>query len=257
MIDLHCHILHGIDDGAQTIEDSVKMAKHAVSEGIHTIVATPHHQNGQYINEKNEILQRVEMLNTYLLQECIPITILPGQESRIYGEIIKDYQNGKILTLNQTDKYVFIELPSSQVPEFTRKLVYDIQSEGLIPIIVHPERNTRIIEDPGILYNLVNKGVLTQITASSLTGRFGKKIKRFSMDLVEANLTHMIASDAHNLSGRNFHMQEANELISSEYGMDTLYMFLENTEAVIKGYACFQDTPQQVKKKKFLGIFQK
>jgi protein-tyrosine phosphatase len=255
MVDLHCHILHGIDDGAQTIEDSLHMAKQAVSEGIHTIVATPHHQNGKYINEKNEIIQRVERLNHYLLEEHIPLKILPGQESRIYGEIIKDYQNGKILTLNQTGKYLFVELPSSQVPKFTEKLVYDIQLEGLTPIIVHPERNSRLIEDPDILYNLVSKGVLTQVTASSLTGRFGKKIKKFSMGLIEANLTHMIASDAHNLPGRNFYMQEASEWIASEYGMDTLYMFHENAEAVVKGHVCFQDTPQQVKKKKFLGIF--
>ncbi|TPF15949.1 tyrosine-protein phosphatase [Priestia megaterium] len=255
MIDLHCHILCGIDDGAQTIEDSLHMAKQAVSEGIHTIVATPHHQNGQYINEKKEIVQRVAKLNTYFLKERIPLTILPGQESRIYGEIIKDYHNGKILTLNQTNKYLFIELPPSQVPKFTGELVYDIQSEGLIPIIVHPERNSRLMEDPDILYNLVNKGVLTQITASSLTGRFGKKVKKFSMDLIEANLTHMIASDAHNLSGRNFYMQEASEWVASKYGIDMLYMFHENAEAVIKGYACFQETPQQVKKKKFLGIF--
>jgi len=255
MIDLHCHILHGIDDGAQTIEDSLNMAKQAVSEGIHTIVATPHHHNGKYINERNEIIQRVERLNHYLLQEHIPLKILPGQESRIYGEIMKDYQNGKILTLNQTDKYLFVELPSSQVPKFTEKLVYDIQSEGLTPIIVHPERNSRLIEDPDILYNLVNKGVLTQITASSLTGRFGKKIKKFSMDLIEANLTHMIASDAHNLSGRNFYMQEASGWIASEYGMDMLYMFHENAEAIVNGHKCFKDTPDKVRKKRFLGIF--
>lgn len=197
----------------------------------------------------------MERLNSHLHQENIPLTILPGQESRIYGEIIKDYQDDKILTLNQTDKYLFLELPSSQVPKFTEKVVYDIQSEGLTPIIVHPERNSRLIEDSDILYNLVNKGVLTQITASSLTGRFGKKIKKFSMNLIQANLTHMIASDAHNVSGRSFYMQQASELVTSEYGMDTLYMFHENAEAVTKGYVCFQETPQQVKKKKFLGIF--
>ncbi|MGG0485203.1 CpsB/CapC family capsule biosynthesis tyrosine phosphatase [Priestia aryabhattai] len=255
MIDLHCHILHGMDDGAQTIQDSLHMAKQAVSEGIHTIVATPHHQNGKYINEKKEIIQRVERLNAYLLQERIPLTILPGQESRIYGDIIKDYHNGKILTLNQTDKYIFMELPSSQVPNFTEKLVYDIQSEGLTPIIVHPERNSRFIEEPDILYNLVNKGVLTQITASSLTGRFGKKIKKFSMDLIQANLTHMIASDAHNLSGRNFYMQAASAWIVSEYGMDMLCMFYENAEAIVKGQKCFKDTPDKVRTKRFLGIF--
>ncbi|WP_162213760.1 tyrosine-protein phosphatase [Priestia aryabhattai] len=255
MIDLHCHILPGIDDGAQTIEDSLDMARQAVCEGIHTIVATPHHQNGKYINEKNEVLQQVAALNERLLQGSIPLTILPGQEIRIYGEMIEDYRNGKILTLNHTNKYVFVEFPSSQVPQFTERLFYNVQAGGLTPIIVHPERNSRLIEDPDILYNLVNKGAMTQVTASSLTGRFGRKIKKFSMNLIDANLTHMIASDAHNISGRSFYMQEASELISIEYGMDMLYMFQENAEAIVKGRACFKDTPEKMKKKKFLGIF--
>ncbi|WP_243495566.1 tyrosine-protein phosphatase [Priestia aryabhattai] len=255
MIDLHCHILPGIDDGAPTVEVSIKMAQKAVSEGIHTIVATPHHQNGTYINEKSDILQRVEELNERLIQERIPLTILPGQETRIYGEMVQDYQNGKILTLNATNKYVFVEFPSSQVPRFTERLLYDIQAEGLTPIIVHPERNSRLIEDPDILYNLVNKGAMTQVTASSLTGRFGKKIKKFSMDLIHANLTHVIASDAHNTSGRSFHMQEANDLISTEYGMDMLYLFQENAAAIVNGHACLKDSPEKVQKKKFLGIF--
>lgn len=255
MIDLHCHILPGVDDGAQTIQDSLCMAKQAVHEGIHTIVATPHHRNGKYINEKNDIVQQVSVLNNYLLQENINLNILPGQESRIYGGIIRDYRNEKILTLNQTNKYIFIELPSSQVPQFTERLLYDIQTEGLIPIIVHPERNSRLVEDPDVLYNLVNKGAMTQITASSLTGRFGKKVKKFSIDLIHNNLTHIFASDAHNISGRNFHIQEASEVIVSECGMDILYMFYENAEAIINGQACFKDTPDKVKKKKFLGIF--
>ncbi|WP_322551813.1 CpsB/CapC family capsule biosynthesis tyrosine phosphatase [Priestia megaterium] len=255
MIDLHCHILPGIDDGAQTMEDSLDMARKAISEGIYTIIATPHHQNGKYINEKNEILQRVATLNERLLQDNIPLTILPGQEIRIYGEIIEDYRNGKILTLNSTNKYVFVEFPSSQAPRFAERLLYDIQAEGLTPIIVHPERNSRLMENPDILYNLVNKGAMTQVTASSLTGRFGKKIKKFSFDLINANLTHMIASDAHNISGRNFQMKEASELISIEYGMDMLYMFQENAESIVNGSACYRDTPEKVKKKKFMGIF--
>jgi len=254
MIDLHCHILPGIDDGAQTVEDSLDMAKQAVSEGIHTIMATPHHKNGKYINEKNDILCQVSSLNKNFLKENIPLTLLPGQETRIYGELLEDYRNGKIMPLNH-NKYIFVEFPSSQVPRFTERLLYDIHSEGLTPIIVHPERNSRLMQDPDILYNLVNKGAITQVTASSLTGRFGKKIKKFSFDLINANLTHIIASDAHNISGRSFHMQEASDLISSEYGLDMLYMFQENAEAIVNGHTCYRDTPEKVKKKKFLGIF--
>ncbi|AQX55568.1 tyrosine-protein phosphatase [Priestia flexa] len=256
MIDIHCHILPGVDDGAQTIDDSIEMARQAVSEGIRTIVATPHHQNGKYINEKQDILELVQQLNNRLLDENIPLTILPGQESRIYGELVEDYQAGKILTLNDTSKYVFVEFPSSQVPRYTERLLYDIQSEGLTPIIVHPERNSRLIEEPDLLYNFVNKGALTQVTAGSLTGRFGKKIKKFSLDLIEANLTHVIASDAHNVSGRNFYMEQANDVIESEFGVDMLYLFQDNADAIVKGNACFKDSPEKVRvKKKLFGIF--
>ncbi|WP_318617721.1 tyrosine-protein phosphatase [Priestia megaterium] len=255
MIDIHCHILPGVDDGAKSVEDSVAMARQAVSEGIHTIIATPHHKNGKYINEKQHIINDVEKLNERLKQEGIPLLILPGQECRIYGEMLEDYQSDSVLTLNDNNKYVFVEFPSNQIPRFSEQLLFDIQSAGLTPIIVHPERNTSIIEDPNILYNFVNKGALTQVTAASITGRFGKKIRKFSLELIDANLTHLIASDAHNILGRQFCMKEATELIQQEYGAQQLYMFFENAEAVVDGLACFKEIPERIKKKKFLGMF--
>lgn len=255
MIDLHCHILPGIDDGAQNMDESLHMARVAVSEGIHQIVATPHHQNGRYTNEKEDIMKRVEILNQKLDQEKIPLKILPGQESRIYGEIIQDYLLNKVLTLNNTTKYLFIEFPSNHVPRFTEQLLFNIQSEGITPIIVHPERNSRLLADPDILYNLVAKGALTQVTAASLTGQFGKKIKKFSFQLIESNLTHIIASDAHNTSSRRFCMAEAMNVIEKKYGLDFIYLFQENADAVINGKACFREQPDKVERKKFLGIF--
>src|SRR3982751_6893291 len=130
MIDIHCHILPGIDDGAKTIEDSVLMAKEAVREGIHTIIATPHHKNNQYENEKVSILEKVSHLNKHLSNEGIPLTILPGQENRIYGEIIHDYlSGGKILPLAETS-YLFIEFPSGSVPNYAERLFYELQTEG-------------------------------------------------------------------------------------------------------------------------------
>ena len=256
MIDLHCHILPGVDDGAKTMEDSLDMARHAASEGIDTIVATPHHQNGKYVNEKSRIFEQVNELNKRLIEEKIPVKILPGQETRIYGQLVQDYIDGKVLTLNNTHKYLFVELPSSQVPQFTEQLLYEIQSNGLTPIIVHPERNSRLIEQPDILYNLVNKGALTQVTASSLIGYFGAKVKRFSLDLIDSNLTHMFASDAHNTNKRNFHMREASEIILKEHGEETLGLFYENVNQIILGKSCYKNPPERViKKKKFLGIF--
>lgn len=255
MIDLHCHILPNVDDGSASSEMSIEMAKRAVSEGITAIVATPHHQNGRYLNEKEAILQSVEQLNSLLVREGVPLTILPGQENRIYGEILDDYHQDKILTLNNTGKYLFVEFPSSQVPRYAERLLFDIQSQGIIPIIVHPERNSRLLEDPDLLYNFINKGALAQVTASSLVGHFGKKIKKFSHQLIDANLVHFVSSDAHNLQHRSFHMQAAIDVIESEHGRDYYYMFLENAQCVIDGTQCYKESPEKIMRKKFLGIF--
>lgn len=255
MIDLHCHILSDVDDGAKRLQDSMRMAKVAFSQGIHTIIATPHHKNGRYINIKEQVVEKVKSLNEQLKIEGIPVTILPGQEIRLYGDIIKDYERGELLSVNDNSKYIFIEFPSNSVPNFTDRLFYELHMKGLIPIIVHPERNNQIIENPSILYNLINKGALSQITAASLVGRFGKKIKKFSFELIDHNLTHAIASDAHNIEGRNFFMEEAYEIIKKIYGVDMVDIFHNNAFSIVNGKACYQDTPQQIIKKKFLRIF--
>ncbi|WP_163182658.1 tyrosine-protein phosphatase [Neobacillus sedimentimangrovi] len=253
MIDIHCHILPGIDDGANRMEDSLLMAKEAAKEGIRTIIATPH-LNSQYDNRKPLIIEKVEELNQALRQANIEVNILPGQEPRIYGEILEDYEKGDIQTLNSTP-YLFIELPSSHVPRYTEKLLFDIQVKGLIPIIVHPERNAELIERPEMLYRFVEKGALTQVTASSLCGYFGKKIKNFSIQLIEANLTHFLASDAHNIRNRTFKMEEAMDLVESEFGIDYIYLFQENAEYLIEGKNIIYEMPTPIKKKKKFLFF--
>ncbi|WP_369901750.1 tyrosine-protein phosphatase [Bacillus manliponensis] len=255
MIDLHSHILPSIDDGAQTIEDSIEMAKLAVQEGIHTIVATPHHQNGKYINEREQILHQVKYLNGILRNKDINLNVLPGQEVRLYGELLQDYENEKIVTLNETNKYIFIEFPSNHVPRYADQMLYNLQVKGLCPIIVHPERNGEIIERPEKLYNFVNKGILTQVTAGSLVGNFGKKIKKFSMQLIEHNLTHMIASDAHNTTSRAFHLQSAYDVIEKEFGTNTYMDFKENPYLIISSKNVYKEEPEQIRRKKLFGLF--
>lgn len=254
MIDIHCHILPGVDDGPENIEASLMMAREAVKEGIKTIIATPHHRNNSYENKKNEILEEVSKLNSILLKENIPLEILPGQENRIYGEIIKDYKNGEILTLSNTN-YLFIEFPSSSVPRYSKRLLYEIQIEGLTPVIVHPERNKELLENPNLLYSFVNNGALTQVTAGSIVGCFGKKIQRFSKQLIEHNLTHFVASDAHNTHNRSFKLIEAFKEIENDFGIDYSYLLTENSELLLNNDAIFRQLPEQIKRKKFLGIF--
>jgi protein-tyrosine phosphatase len=253
MIDIHCHILPGVDDGAKNLHDSLTMAKEAVREGIHTIIATPH-LNNQYDNRKPFILNKVEELNQALLDASIDLKILPGHEPRIYGDILADFDENEIQTLNGT-QYLFIEFPSNHVPRYAEKLLFDIQLKGLTPIIVHPERNSELIERPEVLYQFVEKGVLTQVTASSLCGYFGKKIKTFSHQLIESNLTHFIASDAHNVVNRSFKMEEAYNLVESKFGNDYIYLFKENAELLIEGRNIYMEVPVHIKKKKKFFIF--
>lgn len=254
MIDIHCHILPGIDDGAATIEDSLAMARAAVKEGITTIIATPHHKNNQFINPKSSIITKVNDLNTVLKQENIPLTILPGQEVRIYGEVLEDYYKEEILTLNHT-KYLFIEFPSSSVPRYAERLLYELQTEGIIPIIVHPERNKELQEKPDLLYQFVKNGALTQVTASSVAGYFGKNVKKFSEQLILNNLTHFVASDAHNVTNRGYKVVEALEVIEKNFGIEYIYLLKENSELILHDKNMMKEIPEPIKKKKFLGIF--
>lgn len=242
MIDIHCHILPILDDGPKSLEESIAMAKQAVSEGITKIIATPHHKHEKYDNEKAKIIAAVSQLNEALVTANVPLTILPGQETRLYGEILEDYQNQQLLSLCDGGKYIFIELPSSHVPRYTSQLLYELQLAGLTPIIVHPERNSELIETPDMLYRFVKSGTLTQITTSSLTGHFGKKIKKFTEQLIEHNLTHFLATDAHNLTSRPFRLQAAINEVENLYGTDTYYFFQQNAELLERGDRLYRST---------------
>jgi protein-tyrosine phosphatase len=257
MIDLHCHILPNVDDGPQTLAESIEMAKLAVKEGITTIIATPHHRNEKYENHHQTIFRKVEEFNSVLKKENMNLSVQVGQEPRIFGELIEALETGEVGPINHQGKgkYVLVELPSGHVPRYTSQLLFDMQLKGYIPVIVHPERNQEIIENPEVLYQLVKKGALTQVTASSVTGYFGKTIKKFTHQLIEANLTHFIASDAHNTSSRSFKIVEAYETIGKQFGNDLVYLYRENAELLVKGLTVYKEAPERVKKKKILGLF--
>ncbi|MBB5887989.1 tyrosine-protein phosphatase [Lactovum miscens] len=254
MIDIHCHILPGIDDGAKTLEDTLTMLKVAIEEGITVITATPHH-NPEYKNERPLILQKVQEVEQIIEENNLPIQVLPGQEVRAYGEVIADFKDNKLLTAADNSRFVLIEFPSDHVPGYASQLFYQMQSNGFQPILVHPERNSEIIENPNILYDLVNKGALSQITASSVTGHFGRKIQKLTYQIVENNLAHFIASDAHNVTSRSFKMKEALKIIGDEFGFELSEYYKNNSKQVIIDGQIYPDKPSKIKNKKILGLF--
>ncbi|WP_034549704.1 tyrosine-protein phosphatase [Carnobacterium funditum] len=255
MIDLHCHILPGIDDGAKTMDDSLAMARVAVAEGITHILVTPHYKNGRWTNEKETVLQGIAAVQQELDNRDIPLTLFPGQEVRIVGELMEDILANKIQFIDEANQYLLIEFPTATIPAFTDSLFFELQKTGVTPIVVHPERNHAILNDPTKLLNLVEKGALAQLTAGSYIGSFGKKTQKLSKQLIEANLVHFIASDAHNISTRSFYMKDAYQKLEKEFGKEKVSAFKQVTKDLINGEVPTIHSPKQIKQSKFLGLF--
>lgn len=255
MIDLHTHILYGVDDGARTIEDSIEMARVAVSEGITHLLASPHYKNEQWSVEKKDILLLVDEFQRELVERDIPLTIFPGQEVRINGDLIEDIKKDKIQFIDENNQYVLIEFPTQTIPEYTGKLFFELQSLGITPVIVHPERNKVVLKNPNILLPFIEKGILAQLTAASYTGKAGKQIQRVSKQLINANLVHIIASDAHNTSNRSFHMKEAFKKMEKEFGETKAASFHQTTKDLVNGDLIVSPTPSKIKQKRIFDFF--
>lgn len=253
MIDIHCHILPDVDDGPLEISACFEMANVAVKSGITHLFATPHHFNGQYNNFKLDILDRVNEIQKLLHNESIPLVIHPGQELRIHREVLLSLEKNELLTLDNKKQYLLLELPPNQFPSYTLEIVYELLLKGITPIIVHPERNKKLIENPTLLFELVKEGALVQLTSGSIIGHFGKKIKNAAEIMMEHHLVHFIATDAHNVSTRGFSLYEAYEMIAKKYGMNQMSYFKKNTELLINGHNITIEHPLPLKKK-FLGI---
>ena len=196
MIDLHTHILAEIDDGAQRMSDSLEMAKIAVSDGIKTVVATPHSARLPTDSPAAEIGRRVESLQKELADHGIELEIVPGSENYVTPDLARRAEEGRALTLG-TSNYLLVELPFQGYSPYAEQVLFELQVMGLVPIIVHPERSAAFQEDPNLLYKLVERGMLAQITGASLTGAFGPLAKRAAEAFTLRNLAHVIASDAH------------------------------------------------------------
>lgn len=202
MIDIHCHILPGVDDGSRSLDESIQMARRAVDDGIREIVATPHSMDGVYLNPVEEILSAVVSLQKTLSRHQIDLILHPGSDLHLCTRMAERVVGREILTVNDGGKYILLELPSQMIPTGVKNEIFSLKVSGITPIITHPERNAVVQRDPGILYELVEMGALTQVTAMSVTGDFGGFIAELSEDLLRRRLIHIIATDAHSPNDR-------------------------------------------------------
>lgn len=199
MIDIHCHVLHGIDDGPIDLEISLQLCNMAYKEGIRKIIATPHYINGEICSY--DMKGKIAILNSELRKKNIGIEVFPGNEAFIDFDLVDKLVSGECLTLNNS-RYMLLELPMLEVPRFTADVIFEIQLKGYVPIIAHPERNRVIREMPEIIYKLVKDGCLVQVNSTSLVGASGERLQNTAKQLIKHNLVHFVATDAHSIGMR-------------------------------------------------------
>lgn len=232
MIDTHLHILPGVDDGPETIEEALALARTLVQEGIHTAIATPHYNDLFPQRSAAEIKERVNELQQVLDLQDIPLRLFAGHEALLKPGLVEDIQAGRLATLNGS-RYLLLELwNNTWIPE-TERVIFELRAYGIIPVIAHVERYQAFQRDPARLSTLLQQGVIAQLTASSLTGVQGSTIRRSAEILLKRGLIHCIASDAHSLRRRTPNILRGLHHISEIIDKAQIYQMIEIVPAAI------------------------
>lgn len=264
MIDLHSHILPAVDDGSQDWDTSLAMMAIAEEAGTKIIVATPH--SHEFWSPKpsaspSELVpQLVKEANQRAQQAGLQIAVLPGQECMIAHDLVADLKTGKWLTLG-TSRTVLLEFPFSMWPNFVDSMVFDLQVAGYTILLAHVERYKAVQNDPNLLLPLIERGVYTQINTTSILGRFGARAEKTAQQLLEHNLAHVIASDAHTTRGRRPGLQKARDQAATWIGEAAANkMCSETPQALVRGEAPPVPTARPVeapkkRRKRFFGWF--
>lgn len=257
MIDIHCHPLSGVDDGAETFETSVAMCKMAAADGITHIVATPH---SNYTYKFQPEVNREKLAELQAALGDTPKLLLGCDFHLSYDNIRQLIDNRSHFTINQTS-YVLIELAEHFIPEQFDQVFYELQVAGLTPILTHPERNSVVRRKPELVYHWLTRGCLVQVTAQSYTGGFGATALELTEEWLERNLIHFFATDAHDPKHRPPILSRCYKKVAEIRGQEVAdLLFTQNAEAVIQGKQlppCFQPLePRETQRKRsWLSIF--
>lgn len=236
MYDLHCHILFGVDDGADSAEESLRMARIAAEGGTRGIVATPHCNISEYDRNEwtSEFTKKLVMLNSTLAEFDIPLKIYPGQEIFCGSNVSQLIRSGRLLTINGS-RYVLVEFDFGEYAENVYSRLESIIAEGYVPIVAHPERYGFLQEDPDAVYRLKNMGCFLQLNKGSLKGGFGRGAYLAANNMLRSQFADFVASDAHGPFVRTPSLSEAHEYISDIFSADYAdVLFKKNPARVLK-----------------------
>lgn len=196
MIDMHSHILPAIDDGSRNIEESIEMIKEAKNAGFTAIVSTSHYIEESYNSSKHEREDLIKNINQILEAENTDIKIYNGAEAYVSTNLNELIEKEKLPTINES-KYLLMELPMHSEILYLDNIIYNLETNGIIPIIAHPERYSYVQKNPKMLQDLINKGVLFQANYGSIIGRYGKDAEKTLKRLLKSNMIHFLGTDTH------------------------------------------------------------
>ena len=234
-VDIHCHLLPGIDDGAKSWDESLQMAKMAADDGFGTMIVTPH-QNGAYAHNRGEMIRGLTLdFQEFLDQNDVPLRVLPGGDIRIEDGMIDGLKNGDVMSLADRRRHVLLELPHELYFPL-EPVLEDLEEIGMVGILSHPERNFGILNQPSLLAPLVERGCLMQVTAGSLMGTFGPQSQSLSEWMLQEGMVHFLATDAHGPKSRRPLMHRAFERTAELAGWNIAYeVCCDNPSAVAAG----------------------
>jgi len=252
MIDLHCHILPELDDGAKNWDESVKMVEIAKNGGINHIVATPHIYPEFYFPEIEKVKEKFEELKSKVKD----INLYLGCDLHLTPETIKYLKNGRALTINGGN-YVLIEPPEFFNSQELEEMLFYLRGEGYVPIITHPERYEVFREKKELLLRLVEQGNFLQITSASITGYFGEVVQDFCRQLLKLKIVHLIASDGHSPRKRIPFLKEAYDKIEMWESLDYVDFLKENARCILFNQELKEYKVEKKKRKFFKKILEK
>lgn len=220
MLDLHCHYLPGVDDGARTLDEGLALVRSALANGIERILLTPHVHPGRYDNALINLKPRFETFRRAIESAQLPVQLALGCEARLCDELLPMLERGEVPLLESAigAKTLLLELPHSHIPTGCFAFIRWLQRRDIAPLLVHPERNKELMTHPQRLQRLREAGCLVQITAAAVIGRFGARAQRATDFFLEKDWVNIVASDAHNLRHRPPLMREAASAIAQRFG---------------------------------------
>ncbi len=235
MIDLHCHLLPGVDDGPATLEEAIALARMAVENGITHAAVTPHVHPGRYENTAETIPESLAAFRAALAELQLALQLTMAGEVRICPEILPMTEQGLIPFLGewQGRNVMLLELPHSHVPPGSDKLVQWLQDKGIQPMIAHPERNKDVMRSLDKIKPFVELGCLFQLTAMSVAGRFGEAAEQRAFDLLEMGVVTIIASDAHNARYRPPNLEPGRAAAAEVVGEEESWAMVKGRPAQI------------------------